>query len=260
MLNCVIFTTLLTVVIAILAFNFGKTSREPTKVSSLISHPVVDLDMEVIGGSKKSNYHCSCNFQLGDNGKSLSFAGLDDTSIFVQAIGRRTAALRIVTGHKSIDIEVTAAESEVNLDENRRIKLAFLSSTLPPYDELIHLSENITVFRHYHVEPIKGGKVVPANSTEESVRSNLLKLLRKMLTEPHGTAGFDSRGQGYEIDLYVDGQPVHMELTFRSGWIVVKDAQSTRQYGFHPDCLRDLHVALDQYLTVTGFDSGVGSK
>jgi hypothetical protein len=49
---------------------------------------------------------------------------------------------------------------------------------------------------------------------------------------------------------YVDGQPVHVELTFRSGWIVIKDPQSTRYYGFHPDRLRELHVALDQFVAM----------
>lgn len=66
----------------------------------------------------------------------------------------------------------------------------------------------------------------------------------------HGWEGFDGRGQGYEIDMYVDGQPIHVELTFRSGWIVIKDPQSTGYYGFHLGRLRGLHVALNQFVAM----------
>ncbi len=103
-----IFATLIAFIFGLFAFNYGKTSRETTMVSRLISQPVVDLEMEVLGGSKESPYRCSYYFQLGDVGKSLSFAGLDDTSILVQAVGRQTAVLRIITAQNSMDVEITA--------------------------------------------------------------------------------------------------------------------------------------------------------
>ncbi len=211
-----------------------------------LAKPFVHLSIDVHGGTKP-DYRCNYYFRFGEAPKSLDFTGLSDVSLSVRKVGRRTAALQLITGTKTVNVEVGTPKQEIVLDDERKISLAFLSSTIPPYDDAILLSDSVEVFGHFHLEPIEGGDKVPPGVSKEEMRTRLIGLLRKMLTETHGWEGFDARGDGYEIDVTIDGRPVHISMTFRSGWIVIKDDHDVRYYGFHPDRLKELNVALDQY-------------
>lgn len=214
------------------------------------TQPFVDLSIDIIGGTEKPDYRCDYYFRLGEPPKSLDFTGHTDLSLAVQKVGRRTAKLRLIMETKMIDIEIGTIKKEVVLDDGRRIRLRFLSSTLPPYDDAILLSDSVEVFRHFDVESINGGDTVPTGMTKDQLQLRLIDHIRKMLTQSHGWAGFDARGDGYEIDVTIDGRPVHIAMTFVSGWIVIKDDENIRCYGFHPDRLKDLHTELDQYLAM----------